>query len=189
MAWRDSRKSRRRLLLFSMSIVFGVAALAAIGSLAKNLEWAIQDQSKTLLGADLTLSSRRPFSPDEEKFFAGLGGDQSRETSLNSMVLFPAGGGTRLVQVRSFLGNFPYYGRIEAEPAAAVEQFRQGLGALVEANLLIQFGAKVGDDIRLGKLTVPVIGELKKVPGESAALALVSPRILLPGRTSPKPAF
>jgi putative ABC transport system permease protein len=185
MAWRDSRNSRRRLLLFSMSIVFGVAALAAIGSLAKNLEWAIQEQSKTLLGADLALSSRRAFSTEEERFFDGLGGAQSREISLNSMVYFPAGGGTRLVQVRSIQGDFPYYGRIETEPAGAVEQFRQGRGALVEANLLIQFGAKVGDAIRLGKLTVPVVGELKKVPGESAAVALVSPRILLPARDLP----
>jgi putative ABC transport system permease protein len=186
MAWRDSRKTRRRLLLFSMSIVFGVAALAAIGSLAKNLEWAIEEQSQTLLGADLSISSRRPFSPDEEKFLAGIGGDQSRQTSLNSMVLFPASGGTRLVQVRAFSGNFPYYGRIETEPPEAAQKFREGRGALVEANLLIQYGAKVGDLIKLGSLTVPVVGELKKVPGESAAVALVSPRILLPGADLPE---
>ena len=31
MAWRDSRASRKRLLLFSLSIVLGIAALVAIG--------------------------------------------------------------------------------------------------------------------------------------------------------------
>ena len=31
MAWRDSRASRRKLLLFSCSIVLGIAALTAIG--------------------------------------------------------------------------------------------------------------------------------------------------------------
>ena len=30
MAWRDSRASRRRLLLFSLSVVLGIAALVAI---------------------------------------------------------------------------------------------------------------------------------------------------------------
>src|ERR1035438_2420582 len=32
MAWRDSRASRRRLILFSLSVVFGIAALVALGS-------------------------------------------------------------------------------------------------------------------------------------------------------------
>ena len=45
--------------------------------------------------------------------------------------------------------------------------------------MLIQFGAKVGDNIRLGKLTLPVIS-IKKVPGESAALAVIAPRVYLP---------
>ena len=37
MAWRDTRASRRRLLLFSLAIVLGVAALVAVGSLRDNL--------------------------------------------------------------------------------------------------------------------------------------------------------
>jgi putative ABC transport system permease protein len=182
MAWRDSRSGRGRLLLFSLSIVLGVAALAAIGSLGKNLERAVEEQAKTLLGADLAISSRQPFSAVEEKFLTGMGGHQAREVSFSSMIYFPAGGGTRLVQVRGLSGPFPFYGRMETEPADAADKFRTDDGALVEENLLIQFGAKVGDKIRLGKLTLPVIGELKKVPGESAALAVISPRVYLPMR-------
>ena len=53
MCWRDSRMNRGRLLLFSLSIVLGVAALAAVGSLGVNLERAVEEQAKTLLGADL----------------------------------------------------------------------------------------------------------------------------------------
>ena len=53
MAWRDSRTSRSKLLFFSCSIVLGIAALTAIGSLASNLERAVEEQAKTLLGADL----------------------------------------------------------------------------------------------------------------------------------------
>ena len=44
MAWRDSRSSRGRLLLFAGCIVMGIAALAAIGSLDVNLRrdmWAL----------------------------------------------------------------------------------------------------------------------------------------------------
>jgi putative ABC transport system permease protein len=180
MAWRDTRTSRGRLLLFSSSIVLGVAALAAIGSLGTNLERAVEEQARTLLGADLAISSRQPFSAEEEALIQEIGGEQSRETSFSSMIYFPATGGTRLVQVRALSGAFPFYGRLETEPPGAEAAFRQGRGALVEQNLLIQFGAKVGDNIRLGQLTLPVAGELIKVPGESAALAVVAPRVYLP---------
>ncbi len=180
MAWRDTRRSRGRLLLFSSSIVLGVAALAAIGSLGANLERAVEEQARTLLGADLAISSRQPLRAEEESWLQQIGGEQSREISFSSMIYFPASKGTRLAQVRALSGGFPFYGRLETEPPGAEAQFRQGRGALVEQNLLLQFGAKVGDDIRLGQLTVPVVGELRKVPGESPALALVSPRVYLP---------
>ena len=42
MAWRDSRRSRARLLLFSLSIVLGIAAMVAIGSFGRNLEQAAE---------------------------------------------------------------------------------------------------------------------------------------------------
>jgi len=189
MAWRDTRTSRGRLLLFSSSIVLGVAALAAIGSLGKNLERAVEEQARTLLGADLAISSRRTFSAEEESWMQGIGGEQARETSFSSMIYFPASGGTRLVQVCALSGGFPFYGRLETEPPAAEAQFRQGRGALVEQNLLLQFGARVGDNIRLGQLTLPVVGELRKVPGESAALALVAPRVYLPMEDLPATAL
>jgi putative ABC transport system permease protein len=180
MCWRDCRTNRGRLLLFSLSIVLGVAALAAIGSLGANLERAVEEQAKTLLGADLTISSRQPFSPEEERLFAQLGGQQARQTAFNSMVYFTSNDGTRLAEVRALSGGFPFYGRFETDPPSAVAEFERGAGALVEENLLIQFDAKVGGKARIGRMTVPICGALKKVPGESAALAMISPRVYLP---------
>ena len=179
MAWRDSRTSRKRLLLFSCSIVLGIAALTAIGSLGTNLERAIEEQAKTLLGADLVLSSRQAFSSDAEKLIAEVGGDQSRETSFSTMIYFVRGEGTRLVQVRALSGAFPYYGQLETDPASAADEFRKGGGALLDETLLTQFGVKIGDRIRLGTLTTKIVGELKKVPGESVAFSAIAPRVYI----------
>src|ERR1022692_4829855 len=112
---RDSRTSRKKLALFSCSIVLGVAALAAIGSLNRNLAQAIEEQTKALLGADLVINSRDAFTPEVEQWLQGFGGEQSREVSFSSMIFFPRTEGTRLVQVRALGGAFPYYGKLETE--------------------------------------------------------------------------
>ena len=179
MAWRDSRASRRRLLLFSCSIVLGIAALTAIGSLGTNLERAIQEQSKSLLGADLVINSRQPFDAKEDELFQQIGGEQSREVSFSSMVYFTSTEGTRLVQVRALEPGFPYYGVLETDPRGAAADFRISGGALVEESLLTQFGARVGEELRLGKLTTRISGKLKKVPGESVAFATIAPRVYI----------
>ena len=180
MAWRESRSSRRRLLLFSSSIVLGVAALVAIGGLRASLELAIAEQAKTLLGADLAVSSRRAFTKVEEDFFRSLGGEQAREVVFSSMIHFPKSDGTRLVQVRALGGRYPFYGRLESAPEVAAEQLYQGRGVIVDESVATQFGVSLGDAVRIGELTTALTGTLQKVPGETPAFATLAPRVYLP---------
>src|SRR5690606_36321773 len=119
MAWRDSRGSRRQLLLFLSSMTLGVAALVAIQAFGVNLERAVDEQAKELLGADLSLASRSPFAPETEALLASLGGDVSRRVSFASMAFFHRTGDTRLVTVRAIEGDYPYYGAVLTRPASA----------------------------------------------------------------------
>ena len=57
MAWRETRASRRRLLLFGSAISIGVATLVAIRSFTANVETAVHRQSRELLDADLLIIS------------------------------------------------------------------------------------------------------------------------------------
>src|SRR6188768_848884 len=109
MAWRDSRASRRRLVLFSFSVVLGIAALVAIGSLGTNLEHGIDDQAKGLLGADLIITGRNPLSEAAQQRVTAVATDIAREMSFTSMMVFPTAQNlTRLVNVRATEGNFPF---------------------------------------------------------------------------------
>ncbi len=180
MAARDSRNHRRRLLLFMSSIALGIAALVAISSLGKNLEAAIDEQAKSLLGADLLIRSRQPFAAETEALFDSLGGEQSREVGFSSMVYFPKSNGTRLARIRALAGDFPFYGDFETAPAAAAKSFRTGQNALVDDALMLQYGAAVGDSIKVGAVQFRIVGRLKKMPGESAANAFIGPRVYFP---------
>ena len=63
MAWRDTRASRRRLALYSLSVVLGIAALVSIGSFSANVRQAIESEAKGLLGADMYVTSQRRRCP------------------------------------------------------------------------------------------------------------------------------
>ena len=182
MAWRDSRASRRRLLLFSLSVVLGIAALIAIGSFSANLDQAIQDQTKGLLGADLVVVSRTPPDAALQEYFGSLGGERAREQMLSSMAVFPtAGGATRLVQVRALEGNFPFYGDFGTVPADAPARLHAGGNVVIlEETLLQQFGVPVDGTVKIGRTNFTVVGALQKIPGESTAVATIVPRAFIP---------
>ncbi len=181
MAWRDSRRSRGRLLVFSTALTLGVAALVAIGSLGWNIDRAINDQARTLVGADLIVESRDSApNPEAAKFVASLGGEQAHETRLSSMAEFPKTGASRLTQVRAIEGGYPFYGKIETAPPEAAQQFRDGQGALIEESLLLQYGLQKGDQIKIGGKAFPILGTLRKLPGEASAFASIAPRVLIP---------
>ena len=179
MAWRDSRRSRRRLLLFSMSIVLGIAAMVAIGSFGRSMELAAESQAKGLLGADLQIQSREDFTEAQLEFMNSLEGDHSDQILLSSMVLFPKTGGTRLAQVRALDGDFPFYGDIETTPVSGFEEYKNSGGALVEESFLHQYDAVVGDTIKVGELSLPIVGALLKVPGDNEFFANIAPRVYL----------
>ena len=179
MAWRDSRASRRKLLLFSSSIIIGIAALVAISSFGQNLRRTIDIQAKSLLGADLVIAARDPFTPEMEELFANIGGEQVREVIFSSMAYFPKTAGTRLVQVRALGRGFPFYGQFETDPPSAATNFHSG-GALVEETLLFQFESQVSDTVRVGHLTLPIAGALRKIPGENAVFSTIAPRVYIP---------
>lgn len=181
MAWRDTRRSRGKLVLFGFSVIFGVAALVAVNSLRGNLESEVDRQSRSLLGSDLEFQSREAFGDGMEAYFESLGSkDEASETRLSTMAFFERSGGTRLVSLRAMKGAFPWYGSLDTRPAGLSVANAEKPVALVEESLLIQYDLKLGDTIRIGEASFELIGEVLKLPGESSFGSSFSPRILIP---------
>lgn len=177
MAWRDSRSQRARLLIFSLAIVSGIAALVAIHSLKASMQQAIETQAKALLGSDLQVSSRQTITAEVEAKLASKARSVSRETSFSSMLAFPTTNGARLVQVRGIEGGYPFYGKVDTAPPDAWQQMQAGEGVLVEATLLEQFQAKVGDPVKLGTKELPILGVVTKGAPRSSRFAGFAPEV------------
>jgi len=168
------------MAMFVASMVLGVAALVSINSFGDNLKAAIDAEARTLLGADLSIESGKPFNDEIEAIIDSLGGIQSRRTSFSSMAYFPKTNSARLVTVRGHEEGFPFYGSIETDPPEAAESYLNGSGALVDATLMQQFDVVVGDSLRIGVESYRVDGKLIQTPRESAAIMLFSPRVYIP---------
>ena len=182
MAWRDSRRDQGRLLLFVSAIVLGIAALVSTLSFGRNLREDVDDQAKLLLGADLVIRSNKPLSKAVQKLADSLPNRHSEECSFASMVSFLRSGQSRLVQIRALEGDFPYYGELETTPAAAGMAFRKDREALVDKTLLLQYGAHVGDSIRVGELSFAIAGSVDKAPGRNEVSLTVAPPVYIPLR-------
>jgi len=180
MAWRDGKSSGRKLTLFMASIVLGIAAVVAIQSFGENLKNNIALESKALMGADFKIDSDDPPNERVLQIIDSLGGAQAKEISFASMAAFPGYEATKLVQVRGIEGRFPFYGELDTEPQDAAKQYQRQNVALVDATVMLQLNLKVGDSVKIGKVTLPIAGALKSVPGSTAVFSSVAPPVIIP---------
>ena len=185
LAWRDTRTTRRRLVLSMSSIAIGVAALVAVDSYSANVVRSIHVQARSLLGADLSVSASRPLPAQVTALLDSLrarGAADTRVTTFSSMALVSGGEGTRLVQVRAMGAGAPYYGVIETSPAGKWKELQSGPFAIVDTSLLVALNANIGDTLSLGYARFAILATLRNVPGDIGIAASLGPRVYIPDR-------
>ena len=180
MAWRESRGSRRRLLVFLSSMVVGVALLVALSSTSDSLQYSVDEQARALLGADMRFSLSRPFSDVTKAAIDTIGIEQAERISILSVAYFPAQGQARLSGIHAAEGKYPFYGSLKTDPVEAASQFRNGSGALVDQGLMRMLGVAVGDTVQVGRHKYAITGSLVGAPGESEISMIVMPSIYVP---------
>jgi putative ABC transport system permease protein len=182
-AWRESRTARRRLLLYMSSISLGVSALVAIDSFTENVSRSVSEQSRALLGGDVSLNARAKYSAKATALLDSLertGTGVARVTEFASMGLVPRTGATRLVQVRAVSARYPIYGTITTEPADRWAQLQAGANAIVDPAVLVSLNARVGDSLMLGTARFTIIAAIRNVPGDVGVSSAIGPRIFIP---------
>jgi len=181
-AIRDSRKDRSKLLLFMSSIILGVAALVAINSFNDNLVRDIENQSKSLLGADMTVGGNRPLSEDIISALDSLSTERTSEVELFSMSYLSSQNESQFVRLKGLTGNFPYYGKLITEPKEAASTYKSETAALVDDGMMLQYNLEVGDSIKLGQITFPISGRLMNAFGSVDAGASFAPSVYIGGQ-------
>lgn len=181
-AIRDSRKDRSKLFLFMSSIIMGVAALVAINSFNDNLVRDIDTQSKSILGADMSVGGNRQIPDSLLMSLDSLTDESSSEVELFSMSYIPSINQSQFVRVKGMSGNFPYYGKIITEPVSAATSYQANRSALVDDGMMLQYSLKVGDSIKLGETTFEIEGRLMNAFGSMDVGTSFAPSVYISGK-------
>jgi putative ABC transport system permease protein len=179
MAWRDARNNMPRLFLFTASLITGIAAVVAIGSLNYSLQDDLDRNAKELLGADLVASGNKRFEPAIIAAFDSTRLEQASESEMASMVLFLNNNQSRLIRLVALEGPFPFYGEIITLPEDSYDKMKSGRYAMLDESLASQYEVSSDDSIKVGNLVFKVAGIVRKFPGSSGILTTFTPSVYI----------
>jgi putative ABC transport system permease protein len=165
--------------MFMSSIILGITALVAINSFNYNLVRDIDEQSKTLLGADLVVSGNKALPDSLISKLDSLPGLKASEKELFSMAFIPKNEETQFVRIKAIEGDFPFYGKIITEPVDANTRYQANNAALVDDALMFEHQLEPGDSIKLGERTFKIEGRLKSAFGSVAIGSSFAPGIYI----------
>lgn len=176
----DLRAQRGGFHLYALALALGIGAMIAVSSFRDSVADAFEGRSKELLGADLSIRTRRALSDSARAILASAPGRAADEWQFRTMAWFPETERARFVQVRAIEPGYPFFGKIDTDPPDAANTLHQGAFALVEENALVQADAQIGSRIRIGSKDFTIVGKLLRAPGESPSEALIAPRVYIP---------
>ena len=186
MALREIRASWQRLLFFFVCIAIGVGSIVALRSVIQSVRVALAGEARTLLGADITINTNRPWTGTvlealEAEQRAGRVTQRSEAAEIPTMVRpeDPSRLVTRMVELLAVGPEFPLYGVLILRDSVYTHALLAGHGAVVRSELLIQLGLEVGDRVLIGTQTFEIRGVITAEPGRRIGAFTLGPRVIV----------
>jgi putative ABC transport system permease protein len=185
-ALRELRSGAGGLSVFVLCIALGVAAVAAIGSLAASFDEALARQGRFLIGGDLSFELVQRQANAEERAALEALGQLSESASFRAMARSGTGK-TALIEVKAVDDSYPLYGEVAViEPKDAGRAWRVPGVVLAERTLLDRLDLKVGSELTIGEATVRIAGTLGEQPDRLADRLSYGPKLLMSRETLDK---
>lgn len=178
-AVRELRSGVGGLSVFVFCIALGVAAVAAIGSLAAAFDEALARQGRLLIGGDLSFELvHRQASPEERTALEALG-TVSESASFRAMAR-AEDGKSALIEVKAVDDAYPLYGEVAIlRPGNPGPVWRSGRVVLAEPALLERLGLDVESPLKIGEATLAIGGVLGEQPDRLADRLAYGPKLLM----------
>ena len=182
-AIRELRAGAGGLTVFVLCIALGVAAVAAIGSLAASFDAALARQGRLLIGGDLSFELVHRQANAEERAALDALGLVSESASFRAMAR-TAAGKTALIEVKAVDEAYPHYGEVSVlEPKDAGPAWRFPGVVIAEQSLLDRLDLEVGSALTIGDAKVTIGGILGEQPDRLADRLSYGPKLLMSRET------
>ncbi len=173
MALRETRAAWKRLIFFFLCLAIGVGSIVTIRSVIAAVRDTLTREARTILGADLVVSTNRPWDAAilkaiDDRLARVPALQRIHELETLSMVrpADPAKPSARLAELRGVEAGFPLYGQFTLEGGQAYSHaLLAGGGVLVRQELLAQLNVAVGDALVIGERSFTIRGVIAAEPG------------------------
>ena len=186
---REARGSRRRLLLFMMCLAVGVGAIVTVATLSASVKEGIRSEAKSILGADVIVSSRRPLPEGVDKLLESVSlstPGRIQHTSVREMITVAASlprngesGASRLVALKVIDGEYPLYGELHLEPPQPLSSLLGPDTAIVGPELLTDLELQIDDDLLIRGKRYRIVGTVLGEPERLGITLPIGPRVFL----------
>jgi putative ABC transport system permease protein len=173
---------KRFSLVFILNLSLGLIGFLTLETFRGSLDQALQENSKGLLSADLSMSARRELTAAEiEKARSIIGIDREESRLYDFFSMMMTDNGSRLVQIRAIDSKYPFYGELTLSSGKKIigssskEIVVEPL-VWVYPELLSQLNLKIGDKIRLGEATYRIADTVVKDSTQTFRMASIAPK-------------
>jgi putative ABC transport system permease protein len=187
LARREIRSSWQRLFFFFICIAIGVGSIVALRSLVQNLKASVNKESRSLLTADVQVSSNTAFNEETQaklkQFYESPAVAAHTELLETTTMVRPVNkrrATPKMVELKAVQELFPFYGVLELSDGVTYSHaLLKGRGALVRQAVLTAYDLKVGDQILINDQPFTIRGVIEKEPGNTLNTFSFGPRVLI----------
>lgn len=185
LALRELRRSWRFGIFFIFNLSLGLTGFVSLQAFNNALNEQIAANAKSILSADLAITARREITEDEQRRMREVYPPGTEESKIYEFfAMMNSAKGSRLVMVKAVDNDYPFYGELELQSGAVIEQASkkdiiETPTAWIYPELQSQLGLAVGDEIVLGALKLKVQDIVKKDATQTFRAASLAPRVFI----------
>ncbi len=180
LALREVRYGLNGFYVFIACVALGVMVITGVGALSDSLRLGFERQGEVILGGDVAMSRTHRRAEPNERAWMQAQGRISETATMRTMARRPDGSDQALAELKGVDKAYPLAGAVALADGVTVAQAlfdRQG--AAVAPILLERLNLKIGDQLSLGSITVPITGVIQSEPDNITDRLTYGPRVLV----------
>ena len=181
--FKELKSHPRFTLLFIINASIGLCGFVALDIFKYSLDATLKQHSKSILGADLALSARRPINQKERNIVLQETSSPILESKVVQMysMISNKNKHTKLVHVKAIQETYPFYGRLVFRKLPPKQQilnqhFHHKPLVWIYPDLLSGLQLKIGDSIHIGNTLFQISGIVEKDPSNNLSTDM-APRV------------